>query len=56
VIEPAGAAPPGLARLRALIEGYVSYLEREVFPGAFQLHGDRRVFERARTAITARLT
>ena len=33
VIEPAGAAEPGLDRLRALIEGYLSYLEREVLPG-----------------------
>jgi AcrR family transcriptional regulator len=33
VVEPAAAAQPGLARLRALIEGYLGYLEREVFPG-----------------------
>ena len=33
VVEPAGAAEPGLARLRALIEAYLGYLEREVFPG-----------------------
>jgi AcrR family transcriptional regulator len=33
VVEPAAEQPPGLARLRALIEGYISYLEREVFPG-----------------------
>jgi AcrR family transcriptional regulator len=32
VIEPA-AAEPGLDRLRALIEGYLSYLERDVLPG-----------------------
>jgi AcrR family transcriptional regulator len=33
VLEPAAAAEPGLARLRALIEGYLGYLEREVLPG-----------------------
>ena len=33
VLEPAAAAEPGLARLRALVEGYLSYLEREVLPG-----------------------
>lgn len=33
VVEPAGAAESGLAGLRALIEGYIDYLEREVFPG-----------------------
>jgi AcrR family transcriptional regulator len=33
VVEPATAALPGLERLRALLEGYVAYLEREVFPG-----------------------
>ena len=33
VLEPAAAAEPGLARLRALIESYLSYLEREVLPG-----------------------
>ena len=33
VIAPAAAAEPGLARLRALIEGYLSYLERDVLPG-----------------------
>jgi AcrR family transcriptional regulator len=33
VVEPAAVREPGLDRLRALIEGYISYLEREVFPG-----------------------
>ena len=33
VIEPATAAVPGLERLRALLEGYLRYLERDVFPG-----------------------
>jgi AcrR family transcriptional regulator len=33
VLEPAAAAEPGLARLRALIDGYLGYLEREVLPG-----------------------
>jgi AcrR family transcriptional regulator len=33
VVEPAAEREPGLDRLRALIEGYLGYLEREVFPG-----------------------
>lgn len=33
VVEPATATMPGLERLRALIEGYLGYVEREVFPG-----------------------
>jgi AcrR family transcriptional regulator len=33
VVEPAVDVTSGLDRLRALIEGYVRYLEREVFPG-----------------------
>jgi AcrR family transcriptional regulator len=33
VVEPAGEAEPGLPRLRALIEGYVRYLERDLLPG-----------------------
>jgi AcrR family transcriptional regulator len=33
VVEPAAAAEPGLDRLRALIQSYLSYLEREVLPG-----------------------
>jgi AcrR family transcriptional regulator len=33
VVEPAAAAKPGLDRLRALIESYLSYLERDVLPG-----------------------
>jgi len=33
VFVPAAAAPPGLKRLWALCEGYISYHERKVFPG-----------------------
>lgn len=33
VVEPAAKREPGLDRLRALILGYLKYLEREVFPG-----------------------
>jgi AcrR family transcriptional regulator len=33
VVEPAAGAAPGLDRLRALIESYLGYLEREVLPG-----------------------
>lgn len=33
VIEPAAQAAPGRERLGALCDGFVGYLEREVFPG-----------------------
>lgn len=33
VVEPALAAPDGLARVEALCESYLSYVERGVFPG-----------------------
>jgi AcrR family transcriptional regulator len=33
VVDPALAATPGLTRLRALCEGFLSHLERGVFPG-----------------------
>jgi len=33
VWEPAASEPAGLARLRAVMEAWLSYLEREVFPG-----------------------
>lgn len=33
VLEPALAAPAGLARLEAVCEAYLSYVERGVFPG-----------------------
>jgi AcrR family transcriptional regulator len=33
VIEPAGAASPGLARLRAYVERFLAHLEEGVFPG-----------------------
>jgi AcrR family transcriptional regulator len=31
--DPAEAADPGIARLRAIAEAWMSYLERDVFPG-----------------------
>jgi AcrR family transcriptional regulator len=33
VVEPAREAAPGLTRLRALVEGYLRYLERDTLPG-----------------------
>jgi len=33
VIEPARAAPRGIARIWALLDGFLDYLEREVFAG-----------------------
>ena len=33
VVEPALAAPSGIARLRALCEAFLGHLERSVFPG-----------------------
>ncbi|MDR8411678.1 TetR/AcrR family transcriptional regulator [Nonomuraea sp. 3-1Str] len=33
VVEPATAAPPGAARLRALVERWITYVEAPLFPG-----------------------
>jgi AcrR family transcriptional regulator len=33
VIEPAGAAPPGVPRLRAYVERFLGHVEEGVFPG-----------------------
>jgi AcrR family transcriptional regulator len=33
VVAPAEAAEPGLGRLRALVDGYLAYLELDTFPG-----------------------
>jgi AcrR family transcriptional regulator len=33
VLEPAMAAPPGVRRLRKLVDAFLSHLERRVFPG-----------------------
>ena len=33
VVQPALAAPPGLAQLAAVCEAYISYVQRRVFPG-----------------------
>jgi AcrR family transcriptional regulator len=33
VVQPVTPAPAGIARLRALIDSFLSYLERRVFPG-----------------------
>lgn len=33
ILEPAMAAPPGLSRIHAFCEAYLSHLERQVFPG-----------------------
>lgn len=33
VVEPAREHPPGIERLRAIGERWISYLERQVFPG-----------------------
>ena len=33
VIEPAATAPAGSERLRALVDGYLRYVEAETFPG-----------------------
>jgi AcrR family transcriptional regulator len=55
VVEPAAAAEPGLPRLRALLEGYLRYLEREVFPGGCFLSAAAAEFDgrpgRVRDAI-----
>jgi AcrR family transcriptional regulator len=33
VVQPVTQAPAGIARLRALVDSFLSYLERRVFPG-----------------------
>ncbi|MFP3900435.1 MAG: TetR/AcrR family transcriptional regulator [Acidimicrobiia bacterium] len=33
IVQPALAVPPGLGRVRALVEAFLSYSERRVFPG-----------------------
>lgn len=55
VVEPAASAEPGLARLSVLLEGYLQYLEREVFPGGCFLSAAAAEFDgrpgRVRDAI-----
>jgi AcrR family transcriptional regulator len=55
VVEPAASVEPGLARLRALLDGYLRYLEREVFPGGCFLSAAAAEFDgrpgRVRNAI-----
>jgi AcrR family transcriptional regulator len=55
VVEPAASAEPGLPRLRALLEGYLRYLERDVFPGGCFLSAAAAEFDgrpgRVRDAI-----
>jgi AcrR family transcriptional regulator len=57
VLTPAAAAEPGLDRLRALLEGYLSYLEREVLPGGCFLYAAGAEFDgrpgRVRDAVAA---
>lgn len=61
VVEPAGGAPRGRERLRALCEGFLGYLEREVFPGGCFLAAAAAEFDgrpgpvrdRVRGAMTA---
>jgi AcrR family transcriptional regulator len=45
VVEPATKADPGLDRLRALLEGYLRYVEREVFSGGCFLFGAAAEFD-----------
>jgi AcrR family transcriptional regulator len=33
IVQPALGVPPGLGRVRALVDGFLSYSERHVFPG-----------------------
>jgi AcrR family transcriptional regulator len=45
VVDPAAKADPGIDRLRALLEGYIGYLEREVFPGGCFLYAAAAEFD-----------
>lgn len=55
VVGPAASAEPGLSRLRALLEGYLRYLERKTFPGGCFLSAAAAEFDgrpgRVRDAI-----
>jgi AcrR family transcriptional regulator len=55
VVDPAASAKPGLPRLRAFLNGYLRYLEREVFPGGCFLESAASEFDgrpgRVRDAI-----
>jgi AcrR family transcriptional regulator len=57
VLEPASGAPLGLERLRALLESYLSYLERDVLPGGCFISAASAEFDgrpgRVRDAIAA---
>jgi len=59
VWERAAASPPGLARLRAIAEHWIFYLERDVFPGGCFLTAAAAEFDgrpgRVRDAVAATL-
>ena len=43
VVQPTMAVPPGLGRVRALVDSYFSYVERGVFPGGCIFASMRRI-------------
>ena len=56
VIEPARAAPKGVARVWALCDNLVSYLEREVFPGGCFMFTTLMEFKNRPGPVRDRLT
>jgi AcrR family transcriptional regulator len=60
VIRPARSAPPGLARVRTLMESWLAYSERRVFPGGCFLFQVSAEFDarpgRIRDEIAAAMT
>ncbi|WP_344839531.1 TetR/AcrR family transcriptional regulator [Actinocorallia longicatena] len=57
VVEPARALPPGIARVRALLERWMDYAERRIFPGGCIIYAISAEFDarpgRIRDAIAA---
>jgi AcrR family transcriptional regulator len=56
VIEPARAAPRGLARIWALLDGFLDYVEREVFVGGCFFGTTSAEFKNRPGAVRDRIT
>jgi AcrR family transcriptional regulator len=56
VIEPARAAPRGIARIWALLDGFLAYVEREVFAGGCFFGTTSAEFKNRPGAVRERIT
>jgi AcrR family transcriptional regulator len=56
VIEPARAAPRGIARIWALLDGFLTYVEREVFAGGCFFGTTSAEFKNRPGAVRDRIT